>query len=408
MRIGKCESLALSAVLLVGCHLTAQNPVPADSQTLRSTSRLVVVDVIVTGRDGKFLPGLRAADFIVLDNKVPQPIAGFSENPANLRSLAEAETQPQGSDSELIQVTDNASGEVAAVVLDGLNTEFEDQSYARAEFVKYLRTQLPAHKRLAVYVLGNSLRLVQDFTDDPRLLLAAIEKVMPRASHDYQITTTADPTLPPTSNVAQGSSARTAAMSQYLHEFLGRYPDLGFRERTGPTLAALREVARHLKDSPGRKSIVWVAGSFPPIYVELGRYLNANYQGEIRRVINELADARIAVYGVDARGLVGSPQYGAGRGADDGGMMTSGQMALTPDSLQHFAESTGGKCYTNRNDIANAIALSIADGIHSYEIAYRPDPKSWDGKFHRIAVKLTIPGARARYRSGFYAIDTRP
>jgi VWFA-related protein len=407
MRTGKCESLGLSAVLLIASHLSAQNPPPAaDNQTLRSTSRLVVVDVVVTGKDGKYLSGLQASDFIVLDNKVRQSITGFSENaPAASLAPTQANGQQQpAADAKPAQPAP-VPGEMAAVVLDGLNTEFEDQSYARAEFIKYLRTQLPG-KKLAVYIFGDNLRLVQDFTDDPQLLLAAIQQVIPRSSHEYVITTKA-PTGAPISTGPQDAQ-RTAMMAQSLQDYLGRYPELGLRERTGPTLAALRAITHHLKDAPGRKSIVWIAGSFPPIYVELGRYVNSNYQGEIRSVINELADARIAVYGIDARGLVGAPQYGAGRGADDNGMLTSGEMALAPDSLQHFADATGGKYYINRNDIANAIALSIADGVHSYEIAYRPDPKSWDGKFHRISVKLSVAGARARYRNGFYAVDTKP
>ncbi|HWB96893.1 MAG TPA: hypothetical protein VG672_09330, partial [Bryobacteraceae bacterium] len=47
---------------------------------LRSTTRLVQVNVVVQGKRGEPLTGLRKEHFTLTDNGVPQQIAVFSEN----------------------------------------------------------------------------------------------------------------------------------------------------------------------------------------------------------------------------------------------------------------------------------------------------------------------------------------
>ena len=70
---------------------------------------------------------------------------------------------------------------MSVLLLDGLNTENEDQKYARQEMLKYL-AKLPAGQPVAVFVLGNRLRMIQDFTTDPQMLKAAVAKLKDQSS----------------------------------------------------------------------------------------------------------------------------------------------------------------------------------------------------------------------------------
>src|SRR6202012_2930989 len=60
---------------------------------------------------------------------------------------------------------------VTVVLLDGLNTDIKDQNYARAQALKFLR-QIRPEDRVAVYALGSTLRVLNDFTSDSTRLAA--------------------------------------------------------------------------------------------------------------------------------------------------------------------------------------------------------------------------------------------
>ncbi len=80
------------------------------------------------------------------------------------------------------------------------------------------------------------------------------------------------------------------------------------------------------------------------------------------------------------------------------------KVLTTQQTMEEFAESTGGKAYTNRNDIGNAVRLSIANGSAFYELAYHPEREEADGKFHKIQVKVDVPGATLQYHRGYFAV----
>jgi hypothetical protein len=121
-----------------------------------------------------------------------------------------------------------------------------------------------------------------------------------------------------------------------------------------------------------------------------GRYEDrvARYADAIKHAEADLASAGIAIYPVDMRGI-----------------MTSGIDVNTTFALQDIAAETGGKAYTNQNEIKNGIALAVADEDASYSIGYYPDNKKWDGKFRNIKVKLDRGDAEVRYRKGYFALD---
>lgn len=63
------------ASLLAGAVVVAQT---SSTPWFRSGVDLVALDVCVTDREGRFLPALGVSDFLVLDDRVPQPVTFFS------------------------------------------------------------------------------------------------------------------------------------------------------------------------------------------------------------------------------------------------------------------------------------------------------------------------------------------
>lgn len=83
---------------------------------------------------------------------------------------------------------------------------------------------------------------------------------------------------------------------------------------------------------------------------------------------------------------------------------------LGPELLQSITEVTGGRAYTLTN-IGDLPGVTRAIGVqlrHQYVLAYRPQSRPKDGKWHKISVKLRLPKRlhallRVDARPGYYA-----
>ena len=74
-------------------------------------------------------------------------------------------------------------------------------------------------------------------------------------------------------------------------------------------------------------------------------------------------------------------------------------------TLADLAEGTGGFLIT---DSSPRMLGRIMDDVQShYELTYRPATESYDGRFHKIEVKLAQPDFRVEARSGYFAIPSK-
>jgi len=191
--------------------------------------------------------------------------------------------------------------------------------------------------------------------------------------------------------------------------------------RVQMTLGVLRAIARGTAGYRGRKNLVWVSSAFP-FHIRPENWEDFDiyraYADDIRRTAAQLADAQVAVYPVDARGLEGftaadasdpgRTAIGLGRAGSDFGDRVSRINEVRETShttMNQIAEDTGGRAFYNRNDIDVAVERSVADGSTYYSLGYYPEKKDWDGKFRRLEVKVAREDVKVRYRRGYYAFD---
>jgi VWFA-related protein len=120
-------------------------------------------------------------------------------------------------------------------------------------------------------------------------------------------------------------------------------PPYAMKQRIQVTLAALKTLADHMSRGTGRKSIVWITGGFPQIRA---------YDRAVDSVLHKINESNVAVYPVDARGLMLG--FGAGN----------------LETLDRFAESTGGRAFYNGNGVATAIESAIEDSRSTYVIGF--------------------------------------
>lgn len=407
---------------LLGTLFAQQAPPDIPAVTLRVTSQLVLVDVVVKDNKGRPAEGLTPADFSLFEDGKPQRIATFSfEQPlqAGVRPPVLAGTPLPPSVYTNRPEYSRATGPCTVLLLDALNTPTQDQRYARQQMLRYLEKQLQSNQRMAVFALGQSLQLLQDFTDDPRLLKAAVESFKPDMSLELLLEDV-DKRMPLASR--QTDTGRLLAIRagrlSALREFYEHQAEVALRTRVSTTLSAFKMIASNLAAYPGRKNLIWVSASFPIRLQSMG---SSSFATELQKMSQLLTDARVAIYPVDARGLVGVanliPVFDASSpGTNDmGGLFTgpqlldqifSRQMMLqsTQDSMKLLASQTGGLALINRNDLDRAVSQIVADGSAYYVLGYYRKDKTWDGKFHTTKVKVARAALTARHRQGFLAI----
>jgi len=361
---------------------------------LRSTTRLVKVSVVVQDKHGNPIVDLRKDDFVVLDNKKPQDVRIFSME-TNRSPLHAQAPLPLDTYSSLSPGKGDTPANVTVILLDGLNTAFPDQAYARQHVIKFLE-QIQPHDRIALYTLGSELQILHDFTSDATSLLAALERYkgdLPRLLDAPDAQNAKNNNGGPASSGYDDTAINTSNMLSAFLNSSARQDEIAFRSqnRISQTLSALMQIAYHVSSLQGRKNLIWVSGSFPVIPGYMMSGINAPdenmlFAKDLEAAERELNNVTPVVYPVDARGLM------------DMSMGYSNYVAM--NNIAHW---TGGRAFYNTNDIKGAIRTAIEDSRVTYELAYYPESGNWDGKFHTIKVKVNRQGARVRARAGYVA-----
>jgi hypothetical protein len=74
---------------------------------------------------------------------------------------------------------------------------------------------------------------------------------------------------------------------------------------------------------------------------------------------------------------------------------------MSQDTLRTLAEETSGFAAVNTNDFNSAFARIVKDNSAYYVLGYYPPGQRKDGKFHKLAVKVSRPGLQVRARGGY-------
>jgi VWFA-related protein len=419
------------ALVLFGPSLPGQQ-----QPSFRSSTTLVQVDVIVRGKKG-FVADLRQQDFQVLEDGVPQRIDQFylvadpsldAETPWTPEPPAAGEPDPLATERAGL-----TGRRVFVFVFDQPHLAFGNGRRAREAALAFLRDQFRPGDVGGV-VVGRAMAN-RRLTSDRSELVAAVRAVPPAAdaialneeyyrdwprfrdayeifsvwSRDTDITdvvvaralaegggglSSAEATariVDPTSTPAD--LERREATTQRVVAKAQRGAD-EFRRTTRETLEILKTLMAGLAKIEGRKTVVVLSDGF---VVE-------EALAPLREVEAAAARSDVRVYAIDSRGL--------GQGTVDGDLVTALQPEaigaprspdIVFDGLAELASATGGYAVSRRNDILEAVAGIDRDTSSYYVLAYRPTQSKDDGRFRKIEVRVSRPGAQVRARRGYVA-----
>ena len=343
----------------------------ASPQTLKVTTRIVVLDVVVTDKKGNPVNhGLTRDDFTVLEDKQQQEIRSFE--PPSEHRMPSVDAAIVNSAADLKKIGD---APVTILVLDELNSRFEDMSFARQMMVKYLQAQPAVLREPTVLMVAtnNSFQQMHDYTQGRDELIDVVKKHVPAYPWRMENSGKAGP---------------------------------GAVERMAQVMAALQQIGQASTGTPGRKNLIWVGNGFPSAnLVGLEQHQADVIEAAMRRCTARLLAARITMYSINptadssANLEVDTPDDLNMALEENGGDPFSGGTV----SFANFAPSTGGVAFTGRNDLNNVIAEGVAKGQDYYTLSYSPTNTSEDiAKFRKIRIVMKDPNLRATTRDGYY------
>lgn len=412
----------LAFIFLFGSTIFAQTPTPTpkpaddDGDVVKISTTLIQIDVTVTGKDGKIINDLKPEEVEIFENGEKQEISNFSFvsniKTADLPTAKTAE-KPDKNAAPIptAQLKSEQVRRTVALVVDDLSLSFQSTYYVQRALKKFVNEQMQDGDLVAIIRTGAGIGALQQFTSDKRQLLAAIEKVRWNPVGNGGIGAFSPITGSPNDIAATGDDSEENSDGDDGTTGFNSFRESVFA--TG-TLGAVNFIVRGMKDLPGRKSVMLLSDGFqifprnPSVAFESSRVLDA-----LRRLVDVANRSSVVVYTMDARGL----QTVSLTAEDDTSGKTSAQVERslterreklfdTQTGLIYLARETGGLAIYNNNDLSSGIEKMLDDQSY-YLIGYQPEAETFDPakrRFNKFTVKVKRPGARVRYRSGFFGV----
>jgi len=417
--------------VLVACLLAtgalAQAPDPQAPPTFPAQAEVVVVDVVVTGKDGGPVPGLRHEDFAVSEDGSPQPVVSFEE--------VDVAGSPAGvvSEQPMPRVSVNTglpamSARSFVLVLDEVHMSAVGAHRAKAAAAAFLRFgPREGDTVMLLSTAGGSWWMTR--TEEGKNELS---EVLKRLKGPYQVNDTPDRItdweamriwedrdaitleqvrrrfeayMTGKQQMAEGTPVRGIDRLTEGKSFVpddeirGRaqdvYQQAVVRNRT--TLSALVRVLDGLGGVRGRKTVILFSEGF----IRDPRL--EGYDGVIRAAQR----TNTAVYFVDVRGLSAMPlaataQFGPMLPGEDVST-TITQDLVSSEGADTIANNTGGFPIKNTNDLERGLRRIAQETRRYYLLGYSPSNSRPDGKWRKIGVQVRGPGVEVRARKGYFA-----
>lgn len=445
LKLGRCHAAARSVCLYL--LLTAFSLVPAaggGQTTIQADVKQVLVPVVVTDKAGHHIAGMRASDFHISEDSVPQDIVSLST------SISSNELLPAQNGGSL------ATGKAASaldpspassspkrtylICIDTLHSSFSNFKNVRQALKKFFDQEKAGDSQYALIALGRQIKVIQDSTRDPAAVLAAIasknfigaitDTEALKLTHDIQeftyfmrdvycgvcacdaFKTPERPGCPAAQSRLQGyllrSSERTRILDENFYQGLERIVNA---TSSMPTTRTILLISDGFNRFPGRELYSVLSGFAPG-----DRRFSFNPRDTNDRLQNILkiaVDKDIRFYTVDSRGLytgaaLGGSTFDAstGMGAFIPQTVDLNRMTVArenTDALAGLARETGGLFFENNNDLLKGIQRAFADGREYYVLAYVPKNKSEDGTFRHIAVEVNNKKWHVNAKAGYWA-----
>jgi VWFA-related protein len=431
-----------------------QTSSPQDQDdVVRVRSNEVRLDVVVKDKKGRPIRDLKAGDFEVLEDGVPQKVESFrfvtreSNTPGVVTEAKDTKSAP--APTTIPTAPKRSTPAVTALVFDRLSPEA--RALAKKAGLAYAQEGMANGDFTGVFGIDQTLRTVQNFTDDAQLVKDAVESATGTAISNYnsnagkmrdnvERTSALDQQIASASGAASaagaardsaGANAASAEMAQASiaqkllemeTQMLDHYERLERDQQGFATINSLLAVISPMQNLPGRKTIIFFSEGLklPPSVVQ-----------KFPSVINAANRANVSIYSIDAAGLrteagtteaarelnsiAGAAMAQQARGSERGANgpylraleRNEDLLRFDPRSgLGQLSDQTGGFLIHDTNDLVSGLRRIDDDMNGYYFLTYVPQNKEYDGRFRRITVKVGRSNVEVQSRQGYYAVES--
>jgi VWFA-related protein len=307
------------------------------------------LDLVVTDKGGKNVPGLGVGDFQLLDNGRPMQIMSFKAFGGSASTAAPPES--------------------VFIIFDTVNMPFESVSYTRAQVGAFLR-QNGGHLAYPV-----SLGFLTN---------AGMQMQSGGATDGNELAKHLDETA---------SSLRT------IGNAAGSW---GAIERFDFCVKMLATLVESIKDQPGRKLVIWAGPGWPMLD---SPNINFSIKGQ-----KQFFDSVVALNAMLREGHIELSSVAQGTPGEGTYLYQSylkgvkkWAQAMPPSlALKVVATQSGGRVIPPTNDVASAIATVVQDAGIYYEVTFEPPKPDGPNEYHELRFKVSQPGLTARTNMGYY------
>jgi VWFA-related protein len=381
-----------------------QQPPPASPDTpnvtFTSNANLVIVDVTVKDpKTGAPIEGLKLSDFTLLEDNKPQKISTFDfqklavdpEPPEAPPSLGDQHALPEDPKTTITLPSHNQiqyhDKRLLVLFFDFSNMGIPEQLRAQDAALKYVDTQMTESDLMAILIYTTAVQVKTDFTAN-REQLTDVIKAFPigEMSEMADVADTGD-------DNNQDTGAAFVADETEFNIF-----------NTDQKLAAIEDVVHKLSALPEKKVLVYITNGISKTGIE--------NQAQLEASINAAVKANVAIYPIDARGLMADPPGGGaskaasrGSGIFNGSVYNSQRAAIndSQETLSTLASETGGKVFLDSNDLSLGIVQAKNEFRSYYILGYYTTNSKLDGKYRNISVKLNKNiSAKLDFRHGYF------
>jgi VWFA-related protein len=442
------SGLAVSLVLVLTAGAASGQEPPAFGTGVQ----LVALDLVVRDRKGNAIRDLRPDEVEVYEDGVLQPVAEFRPVSFGLESPAEGPAAVAGAPEPApgaAPARPRGRVNLVAMVFDQLSVQGRRLASKAARDL--LGAQLDPDAYVAIFRLDGRLMLVEGFTRERAGLLESIDGATlgnapvfvsgvqamggavgasanggdPRQrGYDLRVLRPAHSAGDPDAGTpmdGDGALTPERKMANVTLDILRTAEETERTARGNRSLDGLLAVVHGLRDLRGRKTLV---------YFSEGLQVPPWLDDPFRALASEANRASVSIYSLDVRGLDVAGHMDDARAVLDQALMVSQSQRLSggawhgvtreqarqfetvetslrmdaQGTLDDLSKATGGFLIGDSNDLALGLRKLGEDTRHYYEVAYAPSDPRFDGRFHRVSVKLKRPGASAQSRAGYFAI----
>ncbi len=420
---------------------------PADDTFSSATAEIVRLDLVVTDKDGKLVPGLGREDFEVTEDGKPQTLSQFATlgktraiaAPPSPAPLAPDSAKPEASPDDV-----GGAGRWVVLVVDDLHIAPGNIEFTKEAMRRFVNESVGADDSVAL-VTTSSGEIQQELSKDRAHLKQVINGLTLReisvAAARSSGVTAAQAELILRGDVSAlklaaqslihepGSMFENGAISEALNR--GRSVSAGLeRNEAAPaeeakrqarnvldqalrysvaTLTTVDSVLRGMADLPGRKLCVLVSDGFL-----VGAGTSEERVREMRSLTDAATRSGTVVYTLDSHGLASTSRDASVSVSGANGVeglqpgVDAKAAQILRGTLETIARDTGGFLVQGSNDLTAGLRKMLADNDVYYLVAYEPTTKKHDGRFRKIAVRVARHADYVvRTRTGYFAPEDK-